>query len=75
MKPPKLPNVVATPNVVPAKSGANSLMMGYSPAVINPKNTILNTDNTMIHILLQPRNGIINRQIAGPDIAETKTLF
>ena len=69
INPPALPNVLATPKVVPAKSGANSEMMGYSPAVVNPYIVMLAIDRTMIHVLLQPRNGIINRQTVGPDIA------
>ena len=69
MSPLKLPNVLAIPNVVPAKSCANSLTMGYLPSVMNPRNVILAIDNTIIKVLSSPRNGIVNRHIAGHAIA------
>lgn len=67
--------VAAIPNTVPEKSGANSLIIGYSPPVMSPYNSIASIISAMTAVELQPIAGTKPIQIAGPISAIFSKIF
>ena len=61
--------------MVPEKSGANSLMIGHSPPVINPYKNNAKIRSATTAVELQPIAVISARQIAGPINAIVWNIF
>ena len=63
------------PKTVPENAGANSLIIGHSPPVMNPYRNIAMNNKIITINELQPNCGINKIQIAGPKIEMIAKFF